>query len=64
MLLVVTVSISSRDREVGYFGTKFQLVRHVSAAEFNLIVYICRCYLAEVIYLNLLITLSHAFLDM
>ena len=60
---IVTVGISGEDREVGCSSKKVQLVSHVKAAEFNLIIYL-QCYLAEVIYLSLVIPLSPACLDL
>ena len=62
MHFIVTMGISSENREVGCCSKKVQLVSHVKAAEFNLIIYL-QSYLAEVIYLSLLIPLSLAFLD-
>ena len=57
------MGVSSENQEVGCPGEKVQLVSHVKAAEFSLVIYL-QCYLAEVTYLSLLIPLSAAFLDL
>lgn len=59
---MLSVVISSWDGGVDCFGQKVQFMSCINVAQFNLIIYI-RDYLAEVIYLNVLIPVPCAFLD-